>query len=186
MCSPMRRRSGEMLRAELKTGLIPRVYVERATGNPTHAVLMTDLRAILVYEDSNAPVLGHALGGALGASIAASIWKPRTFDYESIHPEVLARDPKNTVLFHENLESIELRRHFGGLYKFHIRCRRPSGGVQKVVFALAPPAEYLRELRRQGVKDGFRRYIAEAQDLYRHSLPSGLAVRAAWLDVSRS
>ncbi len=175
-----------MLQAEHKTGLIPRVYVERATGNPTHAVLMTDLRAILVYEDSSAPLIGHALGGVVGAAIAASVWRPRSFDYASIHPEALAQDPKNTVLFHENLESIELRRHLGGLYKFHIRYRRPSGSSQKLVITLAPPTEYLRELRRQGVKDGFKRYIGEAQDLYRHSLPPGLAVRASWLDVPRA
>ena len=173
-----------MLREERKTGLIPRVYLERAMGPQVHAVLMTDVRAIFVYEDSMAPIFGHALGGVVGHSIAAAVWKPKMYDYERIYPEALAQDPKNTVVFHESLESIELRRHLGGLYRFHLRYRDAHGSTQRLLVTLAPPKEYLQAQRSQGVKAGmaFGTYIKDAQELYRQSLPGGLPIRVQWRD----
>lgn len=169
---------------EHKTGLVPLVYLEGALGPKDYALLLTDWRAIFVLEDSGfATSMGHAVGGVVGGTIAGAVWKPRTFDYVGIHPELLAQDLKNTVVFHSSLESIEFQRHFGGIYKFHIRYRRTDGTTKKLVFAPAPPKAYIQEKRAQGVKTyaAHLAYIRDAQEAYRRSIPPGVPVRARWL-----
>ncbi len=173
-----------MLPTEQKTGLIPGVVVDGWSGPSDYAVLLTNHRAIFVLEyNSFSSSMGHAVGGIVGQSIAEAIWKGRTFEYDRIDPEYLARDPKNKVVPHAALESIELRRHFGGLYRFHLRYRYGDGSVRKLAFLLAPPKEYYQDRRRAGVKRmaAHYEYIRNAQDAYRMSIPPGLPVATAWL-----
>jgi hypothetical protein len=172
-----------MLPIEQKTGLIPDVVIDGMTGPVDYAVLLTNYRAIFVLEYSGlADSMGHALRGVVAQSLAHAIWKGRTFDYERIDPEDLARDPKYTVVPHAALQSIELRRHFEGLYRFHLRYRLANGSAKKLLFLLYPPKEYFEESRRAGVKRlaAHYEYIRRAQEAYRGSLPSGLRIQVSW------
>lgn len=173
-----------MLPLEQKTGLIPEVVIEDWSSPSEYAVLLTNYRAIFVLEYSSfAASMGHALGGVVGQSIAQALYKGRTFDYDRIDPEYLARDPKNRVVLHAALESIELRRHLGGIYHFHLRYRRPDGSSKKLNFFLSPPKEYFEDRRRAGVKRlaALYEYIRNAQDVYRASIPPSVPVQATWI-----
>ncbi len=146
------KRNGRGIRFELlkeKTaGVISRIIVQSALDSKEYSVLVTDKRSIFVLDvsDEAGPheVLGRAVGVAVGPSSG-------TVDHEQEDPDILATDPKNFVVPHEDLERIELEKSIiGPAYKFNIEYRTPDGKNKKMRGLLTPPEDMWKEREQEG------------------------------------
>ena len=170
------------LQDEKRVGLIPRVTVQGSLGPKQYAVLVTDKRSIFVLESSSKAGVAGALGGAIGAAVAHAATSRRTFDYENSDPDVLATDPKNFVILHQQLERIEMKKGvIGPVFRFNVEYRTEEGKGKKVKSQLIPPNELWKQRKQEGVKGGvvYRDYASKVQEVYQRALPATVSATIA-------
>lgn len=168
---------------ERKVGLIPYLVVPGAMGMKEYGVLLTDRQTIFVLEKKSSAGMGYAIGGVIGAAIANAASTRRAVDYENTPPEMLASDPKNIAVPHEAVNTLRLKRSFGGSYGLQLEYTDPAGKRRKVQALVSPPPELVKQQRAAGVKakDATAAYAGKVREAFLAALPPTVAARTEWL-----
>ncbi len=157
---------------ERAAGLIHRIIVQSALGSKEYSVLVTDKRSIFVLHVIGEAGPDEVMGRAVGVVVAPL---PGTFDYEQEDPDLLATDPKNFVIPHEDLERIEVRKSIiSPAYKFNVEYHTPDGKNKKMRSLLAPPGSMWKKRKQEGASGKIvcYDYAKMVQEVYQKALPA--------------
>jgi hypothetical protein len=158
---------------ERRIGLIPRVIVQGKWGPNEYALLITDKRSILVLEKGSKAGVAGALGGAVGAAIASAASSRKSFDYENENPESFAINPKNVVIPHDSLLSIQLKKGFlGPIIRMQVKYQDQKMKGKTIKGFLNPPGEHVKQKKSEGgeKKQIFYDYAKKVDDVYKQAL----------------
>ncbi len=153
--------------------MIPRVIVQGKWGPNEYALLVTDKRSILVLEKGSKAGVAGALGGAVGAAIASAASSRKSFDYENENPESFAINPKNVVIPHDSLLSIQLKKGFlGPIIRMEVKYQAPNDKGKTVKAFLNPPGEHVKQKKNEGgeKKQIYYDYAKKVDDVYKQAL----------------
>lgn len=165
---------------ENKVALIPRVMMKGAMGPKDYGLLITDRRAIFVLEKASKAALLGALGDAL-------LSEKKTFDYAGEDIEKLASDGNNTVVPHESIQKLHLKKGFSSYtmsnaYTLLVDYSDPTGKSRSVKAFLTPPQEFLDQKKKEGVdkKTAVEEYARSARKAFERALTPSAASRTEW------
>jgi hypothetical protein len=162
-----------MFAGEKKIGLVPRLWVQGTWGPQEWALFVTDQRTILVLEKSSKAGIGAAFG-AVGTAVAAAATKQgRSFDYAQMDANALASDPKNTVIPHNMLRGIQMKKkRIGPAYELELQYQNAEGKNKDFKGSLLPPETVVKARKDQGEDKGqiFLDYTRNAVNLFQNAL----------------
>ena len=166
---------------ERKVGLIPHAVVQGAMGPKVYGVLVTDRRSILVLELASKAGVGGALGGLVGAAIASATETSRAYDYEKAPADFLAGIKGSIEIPHSSIERMRFKSGALG-NRLSVRYRASNGKVKKVEAQISPPSAYVKKEKEKGLggKEVTRKYMKEAEDVFRRALPITTTSRVEW------
>jgi hypothetical protein len=159
--------------AERRIALIPRIVVQGKWGPEEYALLVTDKRSILVLEKGSKTGIAGALGGAVGAAIASAASSRKSFDYKNENPESFAINPKNKVIPHDSLLSIQLKKGFlGPVIRMEVKYQDQKMKGKTIKALLSPPGEHLKQKKNEGgeKKQIYYDYAKKVDDVYKQAL----------------
>jgi hypothetical protein len=142
-------------------------------GPKEYALLVTDKRSILVLEKDSKAGLAGALGGSVGAAVAHAVATRKSFDYEREDLQSFAANPKNLVIPHESLETIQLKKALlNPVYRMRVNYQTNENKRKKVNAFLRPPGELVKQQKQQGTskKQIHLDYAKKVQEVYRQVL----------------
>jgi len=165
---------------ETRIALIPRVMMKGAMGPKDYGLLITDRRSIFVLEKASKAALLGALGDAL-------LSDKKTFDYASEDIEKLALDEHNTVVPHEDIQKLHLKKGFSSYtmsnaYTLLVDYTDTAGRSRSVKAFLTPTNEFLALKKNEGVdkKTAIEEYAQSARKAFEQALGVSAAGRAEW------
>ena len=165
---------------ENRIALIPRVMMKGAMGPKDYGLLITDRRSIFALEKASKAALLGVLGDAL-------LSDKKTFDYASEDIEKLASDERNTVVLHEGIQKLHLKKGFSSYtmsnaYTLLVDYTDTAGRPRSVKAFLTPPNEFLALKKKEGVdkKTAIEEYARSARKAFEQALGASAAGRAEW------
>jgi len=165
---------------EDRVALIPRVMMKGAMGPKDYGLLITNQRSLFVLEKASKAALLGALGDAL-------LSDKKTFDYTSEDIEKLASDDHNTVVPHEGIQKLHLKKGFSSYtmssaYTLLLDYTDTAGKSRSVKAFLTPPDEFLARKKNEGVnkKAATEEYARLARKAFEQALGSSAVGRAEW------
>ena len=169
-----------VVHVEKKIALIPRVMMKGAMGPKDYGLLITDRRSVFVLEKASKAALLGVLGDAL-------LSDKKTFDYASEDIEKLASDDNNTVVPHEGIQKLHLKKGFSSYtmsnsYTLLVDYTDTAGKSRAVKAFLTPTNEYLALKKQEGVdkKTAIEEYARSARKAFEQALGASAAGRAEW------
>lgn len=165
---------------ESRVALIPRVMMKGAMGPKDYGLLITDRRSIFVLEKAS-------VGAVLGAIGDALLADRKSVDYAGEEIEKLASDDHNTVVPHESIEKLHLKKGFSSYtmsnaYTLLIDFKDGRGKSRSVKAFLTPTAEFLDRKKSEGVdkKRATEEYAMSARKAFEQALSPSAASRTEW------
>ncbi len=165
---------------ENRIALIPRVMMKGAMGPKDYGLLITDRRSIFVLEKASKAALLGVLGDAL-------LSDKKEVDYAGEDIEKLASDEQNTVVPHENIQKLHLKKGFSSYtmsnaYTLLVDYADPAGKTRSVKAFLVPSNEFLALKKKEGVdkKTAIEEYARSARNAFERALGASAAAKAEW------
>jgi hypothetical protein len=165
---------------ENRVALIPRVMMKGAMGPKDYGLLITDRRSLFVLEKASKAALLGVLGDAL-------LSDKKTFDYSSEDIERLALDQHNTVVPHESIQKLHLKKGFSSYtmssgYVLLVDFTDNSGKTRSVKAFLTPTNEFLAAKKGEGMdkKTAAEEYAKSARRAFEQALGASAAGKAEW------
>lgn len=165
---------------ESKVALIPRVMMKGAMGPKDYGLLITDRRSIFVLEKASKAALLGGIGDAL-------LSDKKEVDYAGEDIEKLASDAKNTVVSHEGLQKLHLKKGFSSYtmssaFTLLIDYTDANGKSRSVKAFLTPPQEFLDRKKSEGVdkKSATEEYARSARKAFEQALTASAAGKTEW------
>ncbi len=165
---------------ENKIALIPRVMMKGAMGPKDYGLLITDRRSIFVLENASKAALLGALGDAL-------LSDRKDVDYAGKNVEELASDARNTVVPHENLQKLHLKKGFSSYtmssaYTLLVDYIDSAGKARSVKAFLVPSNQFLAMKKKEGVdkKTATEEYARSARKAFEQAIGASVTGKAEW------
>jgi len=165
---------------EKRIALIPRVMMKGAMGPKDYGLLITDRRSVFVLEKASKAALLGVLGDAL-------LSDKKTFDYANEDIEKLASDGHNTVVPHEGIQKLHLKKGFSSYtmsnaYVLLVDYTDSTGKSRSIKAFLTPPNEFIALKKQEGMdkKAATEEYARSARRALEQALGASAAGKAEW------
>lgn len=159
-------------------GLIPRVVFFTWNWKPIeYGLFLTNRRSIFfVLKDPD-----RWVSLALGSVMASMLGDERYPDLRQLSPEHVLNLRDSLVIYHDVLQDLRFKPS-SEYYKMTVKHKTSEGKSKKIVFAVAPPLEHMKQMRREGhkKKNILAKYAKYVQEMYQKALPSPFVQTVKW------